>query len=69
MYQVPCRDCNRTYISEMKRTFKVKFGEQKQAARRGGHGMGWCQSYQSINQLINQLRELLAEKNNGSHMD
>ena len=40
MYQVPCKDCNRTYIGETKRTLKVRFEEHKQEVRRGDPNNG-----------------------------
>ena len=35
VYEVPCKDCNKTYIGETKRTLKVRLGEHKQAVKRG----------------------------------
>ena len=40
MYQVPCKDCNRTYIGETKRTLKVRLGVYKQEVRRGDSNNG-----------------------------
>ena len=39
-YLVLCKDCNRTYIGETKRTLKVRLGEHKQAVRRGDPNNG-----------------------------
>ena len=33
--EVPCKDCHNVYIGKTKRTLKVRFGENKQAVRRG----------------------------------
>ncbi len=35
MYEVPCKDCNKVYIGETKRTLKVRLWEHKQAVKRG----------------------------------
>ena len=35
MYQVPCKDCNKVYIGETKRTLKIRLTEHKQAVRNG----------------------------------
>ena len=35
VYQVPCKDCSKTYIGETKRTLKVRLSEHKQAVKRG----------------------------------
>ena len=35
MYEVPCKDCRKTYIGGTKRMLKVRFGEHKQAVKRG----------------------------------
>ena len=35
VYEVPCKDCNHTYIGETKRTLKVRLGEHKKAVKRG----------------------------------
>ena len=34
-YEVPCKECHRTYIGETKRALKVRLGEHKQVAKRG----------------------------------
>ena len=35
VYEVPCKDCGKTYIGETKRTLKVRLSEHKQAVKRG----------------------------------
>ena len=35
VYEVPCKDCDKRYISEAKRTLKTRLGEHKQAVKRG----------------------------------
>ena len=35
VYEVPCKDCSKTYVGEMKRTLKVRLGEHEQAVKRG----------------------------------
>ena len=35
VYEVPCKDCSKTYIGETKRTLKVRLSEHKQAVKRG----------------------------------
>ena len=54
VYEVPCKECSKTYIGETKRTLKVRLGEHKQAVKRGNpkngiavhahktqHGIDW----------------------------
>ena len=35
VYEVPCKECDKRYIGETKRTLKVRLGEHKQAVKRG----------------------------------
>ena len=35
VYEVPCKDCSKTYVGETKRTLKVRLGEHRQAVKRG----------------------------------
>ena len=35
VYEVPCKECSKTYIGETKRMLKVRLGEHKQAVKRG----------------------------------
>ncbi len=34
VYEVPCKNCSKTYVGEMKRTLKVRLGEHQQAVKR-----------------------------------
>ena len=35
MYEVPCKEYDKCYIGETKRTLKVRLGEHKQVVKRG----------------------------------
>ena len=35
VYEVPCKECRKTYVGETKRTLRVRLGEEKQAMKKG----------------------------------
>ena len=40
VYEVPCKDCSKTYIGETKRTLKIRLSKHKQAVKRGDRNNG-----------------------------
>ena len=40
MYEVPCKDCRKTYVGETNRSRKVRLGEHKQAVKKGNPKSG-----------------------------
>ena len=56
--QVPCMDCNKTYIGEIKRTLRVRLGEHKQAARRGDLNKLLMKPSMRLTGTVPELREL-----------
>ena len=78
VYEVPCKDCGKTYIGETKRTLNVRLSEYKQAVKRGDpkngiavhaheshHSIDWDGA--TVEKIVTNY--ILAEKSYRGHPD
>jgi hypothetical protein len=53
VYEVPCKDCDKVYVGETKRTMKVRLSEHRQAVRKGDSRNGIAVHVQTTEHGIN----------------
>ena len=53
MYEVPCKECRKTYVREMKRTLRVRLGEHEQVVKKGNPKNGITVHAHETQQEIN----------------